>query len=76
MGERCVADLAALITAITGAIVAILGAIGGLVVTLRRVSPKERADAVANTSSDDAQDQRIAELEARLRRLASPDEES
>ncbi|OJY47586.1 hypothetical protein [Pseudonocardia sp. 73-21] len=61
-------DVAALVTAISGAIVAILSAVGGLVVTLRRVSPKERADAVAN-ATDTAQDERIAELREQLRAL-------
>lgn len=68
-------DLAALITAISGAMVAVLGAVGGLVVTLRRVSPKERADAVANAGTDEAQDDRIAELEERLKRLTDLDSE-
>jgi len=63
-----VSDVAALVTAISGAIVAILSAVGGLVVTLRRVSPKERADAVAN-ATDTAQDERIAELREQLRAL-------
>ena len=69
-------DVAALVTAISGAIVAVLSAIGGLIVTLRRVSPKERADAVANAGTDDEQDKQIAELREQLRLLTEHDDEA
>lgn len=67
-------DLATLLTAIGGMVAAILGPIVTLVIALKRVSPKERADAVAN-ATDAGQDERIAELEERLKRLADPDGE-
>lgn len=68
-------DLATLISAISGALVAVLGAVGGLIVTLRRVSPKERADAVANAETDASQDELIAKLEEQVRRLTERDGE-
>lgn len=68
-------DFATLLTAIGGMVAAILGPIVTLVIALKRVSPKERADAVANAGTDEAQDERIAELEERLKRLADQDRE-
>lgn len=68
-------DLATLITAIGSASAAVIGAIGALLVAVRRVSPKERTDAVAN-SSDAAQDEEIAELKAQLRKLTEHGEEA
>lgn len=69
-------ELATLITAIGGGLAAVLGPIVTLVIALRRVSPREREDAATNATTDRAQDDRIAELEQRLRDLAPPAEES
>lgn len=69
-------DLATLITAIAGGLAAVLGPVVTLVIALRRVSPREREDAVTNAGTDRAQDERIAELEQRLRDLAPPHEET
>lgn len=63
-------EWAGLVSAITGGVTAILAAIGGLILQLRRISPTERHDAAAQASSTDtAQDQRLRELEAELRRI-------
>lgn len=72
-------DVATLITAIGGASAAILGSIAGLIVALRRISPKERGDAAANAAAahDGAQDERLRELAdeiERLRELTATDE--
>lgn len=70
-------EWAGLISAITGGVTAILAAIGGLIVQLRRISPTERHDAAAQASStDEAQDQRLQELEAELRRIRGEDSPS
>lgn len=66
-------DLATLLTAI-GGILAAVGPVVTLAITLRRVSPKERTDAVANTR-DAGQDTRIAQLEQQLRELLGSDED-
>ena len=63
-------DLTALITAITSGVVAILGAIGALILQLRRISPKERHDAADQASStDEAQDEQLRILQEKLARL-------
>ena len=48
-----VGEWAGLITAITSGVVAILGAVGALVLQMRRISPQERHDAAAQASSTD-----------------------
>lgn len=66
-------DLSTLLTSI-GAILAAVGPVVTTVIALRRMSPKERTDAVANTR-DAGQDARIAHLEQQLRELLGPDED-
>jgi hypothetical protein len=63
-------EWAGLISAITGGVTAILGAVGALVLQLRRISPNERHDAAAQASStDEQQNAQLAELQQELERL-------
>lgn len=63
-------DLAGLITAITSGVVAILGAIGALILQLRRISPRERHDAADQASStDEQQNEELRLLRERLQQL-------
>lgn len=68
-------ELATLITAIAGGLAAVLGPVVTLVIALRRVSPREREDAATNaTTTDQAQDERLRELEQLVRDLRPPEE--
>lgn len=60
-------DLALLITAIGSALAAVIGAVGGLVVAVRRISPHERTEAAS--SADQEQDRRLQELQDRIDEL-------
>jgi hypothetical protein len=63
-------DLTGLVTAITSGVVAILGAIGALILQLRRISPKERHDAADQASStDETQNEQLRLLQEKLDRL-------
>lgn len=63
-------DLTGLITAITSGVVAILGAIGALILQLRRISPKERHDAADQASStDEVQNEQLRLMQEKLARL-------
>lgn len=63
-------DLTGLITAITSGVVAILGAIGALILQLRRISPKERHAAADQASStDEMQNEQLETLRQELERL-------
>lgn len=60
-------DLPALVTAIGGAVAAILGGVGAVILALRRVSPTERTSAAA-APMETEREKRIAELEEALRK--------
>jgi len=63
-------EWAGLISAITGGVTAILGAIGALILQLRRISPTERHDAAAQASStDEQQNEQLAKLQQELEQL-------
>lgn len=63
-------DLTGLVTAITSGVVAILGAVGALVLQMRRISPKERHDAADQASStDETQNEQLRLLQEKLDRL-------
>lgn len=63
-------EWAGLITAITGGVTAIIGALAGLLLQLRRISPNERRDAAEQASStDEKQDEQLRQLQAEIERL-------
>jgi hypothetical protein len=68
-------EWAGLISAITGGVTAILGAIGALVLQLRRISPNERHAAADQASStDEAQNEQLRLLQEKLDRLERGEE--
>jgi len=68
-----VSDWVQLIGAISSAVVAIIGAIAAGIVAVKRVSPKERKEAVeeaAKPTVDDTQTREIEELRKKLEELS------
>lgn len=69
-------EWAGLISAVTGGVTAILAALGGLIVQLRRISPTERHDAAEQASStDEQQNEQLRKLQDELERLRREREE-
>ena len=69
-------EWAGLISAITGGVTAILAAIGGLILQLRRISPTERHDAAAQASStDEQQNEQLRAMAAEIEKLRREREE-
>jgi uncharacterized protein HemX len=69
-------EWAGLISAVTGGVTAILGAVGALVLQLRRISPTERHDAAAQASStDEQQNEQLRKLQDELEQIRREREE-
>ena len=69
-------EWAGLISAITGGVTAILAAVGGLILQLRRISPNERHDAAAQASStDEQQNEQLRAMAAEIEKLRREREE-
>lgn len=68
-------EWAGLISAITGGVTAILAAVGGLILQLRRISPNERRGAAEQASSTDAvQNEQLRLLQEKIDRLERGEE--
>lgn len=68
-------EWAGLISAVTGGVATILGAVGALILQVRRISPRERHDAAEQASStDEKQDEELRLLREKLERLERGEE--